>query len=58
MYLCVRSHIFSLPLNERFTFALKTTLHKDGTPDTGEYEQVSANVQRVSLVLSPRFSFS
>ncbi len=34
------SHIFSLPLNERFTFALKTTLHKDGSPDTGEYEQV------------------
>jgi hypothetical protein len=30
-----------LPLNERFTFALKTTLHKDGTPDTGEYEQAS-----------------
>jgi hypothetical protein len=35
------SHIFTLPLNERFTFALKTTLHKDGTPDTGEYEQAS-----------------
>ncbi len=30
-----------MPLNERFTFALKTTLHKDGTPDTGEYEQAS-----------------
>lgn len=43
-------------MNERFTFALKTTLHKDGTPDTGEYEQVSATVQRVSVALSPRFS--
>eukprot|EP00730_Choanoeca_flexa_P014035 TRINITY_DN5985_c0_g1_i2.p1 TRINITY_DN5985_c0_g1~~TRINITY_DN5985_c0_g1_i2.p1 ORF type:complete len:155 (+),score=6.66 TRINITY_DN5985_c0_g1_i2:27-467(+) len=35
----INTQLYPLELNDRFTLCLATTLHEDGSPDDGEYDQ-------------------